>query len=115
MDATGLAGSAGVFASNVGLGYGVNAQGVTGTVSRPNVPGGLGLLASDNNLGGSTLALMAQGASVFNGPVQFNGAVSDGQIHGDVTLGSATSHHQGPINLAQFGTGRFHATRTALA
>jgi len=46
---------------------------------------------------------------------QFDGAVNDGQIHGDVTLGSATSHHQGPINLAQFGPARFQATRTALA
>jgi hypothetical protein len=46
---------------------------------------------------------------------QLNGAVNDGQICGDVTLGSATHHHQGPINLAQFGSGRFQATRTALA
>jgi len=44
---------------------------------------------------------------------QLDGAVNDGQIHGDVTLGSATSHHQGPINLAQFGPARFQATRTA--
>jgi hypothetical protein len=46
---------------------------------------------------------------------QLDGAVNDGQIRGDVTLGSATSHHQGPINLAQFGPARFQATRTALA
>jgi L-seryl-tRNA(Ser) seleniumtransferase len=46
---------------------------------------------------------------------QLDGAVSDGQIYGEVTLGSATHHHQGPINLAQFGAGQFHATRTALA
>jgi hypothetical protein len=46
---------------------------------------------------------------------QLNGAVNDGQICGDVTLGSATHHHQGPINLAQFGPGWFQATRTALA
>jgi L-seryl-tRNA(Ser) seleniumtransferase len=46
---------------------------------------------------------------------QLDGAVSDGQIHGDVTLGSATHHHEGPINLAQFGPARFQATRTALA
>jgi hypothetical protein len=45
---------------------------------------------------------------------QFDGAIGDGQIYGDVTLGSATHHHQGPINLAQFGPGRFQATRTAL-
>jgi D-glucosaminate-6-phosphate ammonia-lyase len=46
---------------------------------------------------------------------QLNGTVDDGQIHGEVTLGSATHHHQGPINLAQFGVGRFQATRRALA
>jgi seryl-tRNA(Sec) selenium transferase len=46
---------------------------------------------------------------------QLDGAVNGGQIHGDVTLGSATHHHQGPINLAQFGPARFQATRTALA
>jgi seryl-tRNA(Sec) selenium transferase len=45
---------------------------------------------------------------------QLDGAINDGQIYGDVTLGSATHHHQGPINLAQFGPGRFQATRTAL-
>jgi D-glucosaminate-6-phosphate ammonia-lyase len=46
---------------------------------------------------------------------QLDGAVNDGQIYGEVTLGSATHHHQGPINLAQFGVGRFQATRRALA
>jgi hypothetical protein len=46
---------------------------------------------------------------------QFDGAISDGQIHGNVTLGSATDHHQGPINLSQFGPGRFQATRTSLS
>jgi D-glucosaminate-6-phosphate ammonia-lyase len=44
---------------------------------------------------------------------QLDGAVDDGQIRGDVTLGSATHHHQGPINLGQFGPGRFQATRAA--
>jgi seryl-tRNA(Sec) selenium transferase len=44
---------------------------------------------------------------------QLDGAIKDGQIYGDVTLGSATHHNQGPINLAQFGPGRFQATRTA--
>jgi hypothetical protein len=46
---------------------------------------------------------------------QLNGAINDGQIDGDVTLGSATHHHQGPINLAQFGPGRFQATRMTSA
>jgi L-seryl-tRNA(Ser) seleniumtransferase len=43
---------------------------------------------------------------------RLEGAVAGGQMQGDVTLGSATHHHQGPINLAQFGPGRFQATRT---
>jgi D-glucosaminate-6-phosphate ammonia-lyase len=44
---------------------------------------------------------------------QLSGAVKDRQICGEVALGSATHHHQGPINLAQFGPGWFQATRTA--
>jgi L-seryl-tRNA(Ser) seleniumtransferase len=46
---------------------------------------------------------------------QLDGAVNDGQIHGDVTFGSATHHHQGPLNLAQFGPGQFQARRIASA
>jgi L-seryl-tRNA(Ser) seleniumtransferase len=42
---------------------------------------------------------------------QLDGAVSDGRIQGSVTLGSANDHHQGAINLAQFGTGQFEAVR----
>jgi D-glucosaminate-6-phosphate ammonia-lyase len=44
---------------------------------------------------------------------RLDGTVTDGQMQGDVTLGSANHQHQGPINLAQFGGGRFHGTRTA--
>jgi D-glucosaminate-6-phosphate ammonia-lyase len=40
-----------------------------------------------------------------------DGSATDGQIQGTVTLGSATHHHQGPINLSQFGSGRFQGVR----
>jgi D-glucosaminate-6-phosphate ammonia-lyase len=42
---------------------------------------------------------------------RLDGGVSDGRIQGSVTLGSVTHHHQGPINLAQFGSARFVAVR----
>ena len=42
---------------------------------------------------------------------RLDGSVTDGRMQGDVALGSATHHHQGPINLAQFGSARFHAVR----
>jgi L-seryl-tRNA(Ser) seleniumtransferase len=38
---------------------------------------------------------------------RLHGSVTDGRMQGHVTLGSMTDHHQGPINLAQFGQGRF--------
>jgi D-glucosaminate-6-phosphate ammonia-lyase len=41
-----------------------------------------------------------------------DGAVTDGRMHGTVRLGSAPDQHQGPINLAQFGSGSFHGVRT---
>ncbi|WP_428483786.1 aminotransferase class V-fold PLP-dependent enzyme [Rhodopila sp.] len=41
-----------------------------------------------------------------------DGCVADGRMQGSVTFGSMTHHHQGPINLAQFGPGEFQATRT---
>jgi seryl-tRNA(Sec) selenium transferase len=44
---------------------------------------------------------------------RLNGAVIDGQMHGQVTLGTATAQRRGPINLAQFGTGSFRGVRTA--
>ena len=42
---------------------------------------------------------------------RLDGRFLDGQAQGNVTLGSATHHHQGPINLAQFGSARFSAVR----
>lgn len=42
---------------------------------------------------------------------RLDGVVADGHMEGQVTLGSASDHHRGPVNLAQFGTARFHAER----
>jgi L-seryl-tRNA(Ser) seleniumtransferase len=42
---------------------------------------------------------------------KLDGAVADGRMQGTVALGSASDHHQGPINMAQFGTGQFEAVR----
>jgi hypothetical protein len=42
---------------------------------------------------------------------QLDGAVADGRLQGRVTLGAVSDHHQGPINLSQFGSGRFEAVR----
>jgi hypothetical protein len=44
---------------------------------------------------------------------RLDGSVADGTMRGTVTLGSATDHHKGEVNLAQFGTGRFQAERRA--
>jgi L-seryl-tRNA(Ser) seleniumtransferase len=44
---------------------------------------------------------------------RLDGAVADGRMQGSVALGSASDHHQGPINMAQFGTGQFQAVRAA--
>ena len=46
---------------------------------------------------------------------RLDGSVTDGQMRGNVTLGSATHHHQGPINLAQFGPGWFQGARVGEA
>jgi L-seryl-tRNA(Ser) seleniumtransferase len=42
---------------------------------------------------------------------RLDGSVANGRMQGQVTLGSATDHHQGPINAAQFGHGRFEGER----
>jgi D-glucosaminate-6-phosphate ammonia-lyase len=42
---------------------------------------------------------------------RFMGRVSDGEMAGTVELGSSTDHHQGVVNLAQFGTGEWQARR----
>jgi D-glucosaminate-6-phosphate ammonia-lyase len=49
-----------------------------------------------------------EGATIF---YTLNGAVADGRMQGTVALGSASDHHQGPINRSQFGTGQFQAVR----
>jgi D-glucosaminate-6-phosphate ammonia-lyase len=46
---------------------------------------------------------------------KLDGAVADGRMQGVVALGSASDQHQGPINMAQFGTGRFQAVRAEAA
>ena len=42
---------------------------------------------------------------------KLDGAVAGGRMQGTVALGSASDQHQGPINMAQFGTGQFEAVR----
>jgi hypothetical protein len=42
---------------------------------------------------------------------RLDGSVDGAHITGRVTLGSATDHHQGPINLSQFGTAVFSGSR----
>jgi seryl-tRNA(Sec) selenium transferase len=42
---------------------------------------------------------------------RLTGSVTEGRILGDATFGSATRNRQGPINMTQFGPGRFEAVR----
>ena len=49
-----------------------------------------------------------EGATIF---YQLDGAVTGGRMQGRVTLGSASDHHKGPLNMSQFGTGQFQAVR----
>jgi len=49
-----------------------------------------------------------EGATIF---YTLDGAIADGRMQGTVALGSASDHHQGPINRSQFGTGQFQAVR----
>jgi L-seryl-tRNA(Ser) seleniumtransferase len=42
---------------------------------------------------------------------RLDGSVDGAHMSGVVTLGSATDHHQGPINLSQFGTAPFSGNR----
>jgi hypothetical protein len=46
---------------------------------------------------------------------KLEGAVADGRMQGTVKLGSVSDHHQGPLNMAQFGTGQFQAVRAGAA
>jgi D-glucosaminate-6-phosphate ammonia-lyase len=41
----------------------------------------------------------------------FEGEASAGAMSGTTKLGTSSDHHQGPVNLAQFGTARWSATR----
>ena len=49
-----------------------------------------------------------EGATIF---YQLDGAVTDGRMQGRVTLGSASDHHKGPLNMSQFGAGQFEGIR----
>ncbi len=42
---------------------------------------------------------------------RLEGTAENGRMHGRVVLGSATDHHQGPVNLSQFGTASWEAVR----
>jgi L-seryl-tRNA(Ser) seleniumtransferase len=53
-----------------------------------------------------------EGATIF---YQLDGALADGRMQGTVELGSASDHHQGPINRTQFGSGQFQAVRAGAA
>jgi D-glucosaminate-6-phosphate ammonia-lyase len=44
---------------------------------------------------------------------RFEGTLANGKMQGDVFLGSATDRHRGPVNLSQFGTGQWQASRSA--
>lgn len=55
-----------------------------------------------------TLSAWHEGALIA---YRLDGTIEDGRLSGTVTLGSATHQRSGPINLAQFGQGRFQAVR----
>jgi L-seryl-tRNA(Ser) seleniumtransferase len=44
---------------------------------------------------------------------QFSGKVANDAMDGTVTFGTSSDHHQGPVNLAQFGSGDWVARRVA--
>ncbi len=44
---------------------------------------------------------------------RFQGTVDADRMAGEVVLGSATDNHRGPVNLSQFGKGRWQAQRAA--
>ena len=43
---------------------------------------------------------------------RLDGTIAGDTMHGEVTLGTSNDHHQGEVNLAQFGTAAWEATRT---
>jgi L-seryl-tRNA(Ser) seleniumtransferase len=66
----------------------------------------------DGNVSGADLRLVF--ADRYEGSTiayQFTGKAADGSIAGTVVLGTSNDHHQGEVNLAQFGTGRWWAER----
>jgi D-glucosaminate-6-phosphate ammonia-lyase len=80
---------------------------ITGSQSSPQFEGPVtGTLDAD----GIHLAFVGryEGATIG---YRLDGVVADGHMEGEATLGSASDQHQGPINLAQFGTARFQAER----
>jgi hypothetical protein len=80
---------------------------ITGTQSSPQFEG-----AVTGSLEGDAIRMVFR--TRYEGTMivyRLDGSVSDGRMQGEVTLGSATDHHQGPINAAQFGTGRFQGER----
>jgi hypothetical protein len=44
---------------------------------------------------------------------RLDGEIADQRMSGTVVLGSASDHHRGPVNLAQFGSGEWQALRRA--
>ncbi len=42
---------------------------------------------------------------------RLEGTAENGRMHGRVVLGSGTDHHEGPVNLSQFGTASWEAVR----
>lgn len=80
---------------------------ITGSQSSPQFEGPVtGSLSAD----GVHLEFRTrfEGATIF---YQLDGAVADGRMQGKVELGTASDHHQGPINKGQFGSGQFQAVR----
>jgi L-seryl-tRNA(Ser) seleniumtransferase len=84
---------------------------VTGTQSSPQFEGKV-----TGSLDGDALHLVFttryEGTTIA---YSLEGSVADGRMQGQVTLGSATDHHQGPINAAQFGGGVFQGERIGSA
>jgi L-seryl-tRNA(Ser) seleniumtransferase len=84
---------------------------ITGTQSSPQFDG-----AVTGSLHGDAIRMVFR--TRYEGTMivyRLDGSVAGGRMQGEVTLGSATDHHQGPINAAQFGTGRFQGQRRGQA
>ncbi len=57
-----------------------------------------------------TLTARFEGSTIS---YRLDGTAEKDRMHGNVVLGTATDHHQGPVNLSQFGAARWQAVRTA--